>query len=336
MKKLIVSQPEENLTSHEVVGRENKTKLYLGVDVSKGSIDACLLPSNQTWHVATDDASLESWARELPGSISLVVMEATGGLELSVAAALGSRQFPVAIVNPLRASKFAKALNYRGKTDKIDAHVLALFAERMQPDAHPLPTEKQLEFNEVLSRRRQLVEMITAEENRLKQARGEKVRAHIRAHIAWMKGQKADCEAELGGLIDANPVWSEREELFRSVPGVGPITARTLIAEMPELGTLNGKAAAALTGLAPFPRESGKWFGKRFCSGGRAIVRTALHMATLSAIRCNAPIQEFYNRLVQHGKPHKVAMTACMRKLLGIINAMAKQKKKWETVHKNA
>ena len=336
MKKLIVSQPEENQTSQEVVAEENQTKLYLGVDVSKDSIDAHLLPSNQTWHVATDDASLDAWARELPGNVSLVVMEATGGLEIPGAAALGARQFPVAVVNPHRASKFGKSLNYRGKTDKIDAYVLALFAERIQPEARPLPTDKQMEFSETLARRRQLVDMIASEKNRLKQARGEKVRAHIRAHIAWMKGQQADCDAELGALIAANPAWVEQEKLLQSVPGVGPVTARTLIGEMPELGSVNTKEAASLVGLAPFPRESGKWFGKRFCSGGRAVIRKALHMAALTAKRWNPVIKEFYERLVRHGKSHKVALTACMRKLLSILNTMAKKNERWKNCAKSS
>jgi transposase len=303
--------------------------LYLGIDISKLWIDAHLLPTGQTWHVDNDQAALEAWADGLPCGLALIVMEATGGLEITVAAVLARRGLPVAIVNPRQVRNFARAMGLLAKTDKIDAHVIALFAERMRPTPRPLKDAQQQELDELLARRRQLVEMLAAEKNRLAQARCERVRTSVRSLIEAIERQMKDHDKELDGLIKHSPAWLERENLLKSVPGIGPVTARTLLADLPELGTLKRRQLSALAGVAPFTHQSGKWRGVSFCSGGRAAVRTALYMAALTGIRCNPVIKEFYQRLTVHGKPHKVAMVACMRKLLVILNVMARDGKLW-------
>jgi transposase len=304
--------------------------LYLGIDLSKHWLDAHLLPSGQTWHVATDQAALEAWIDALPPAITLVVMEATGGLETTVAALLARRGLDVAVVNPRQIHDFAKALGRRAKTDKLDAHVIALFAERMQPTARPFKEEQLQELDEMLARRRQLVEMLAGEKNRLAQARSPRVRASVESLIAWLERQIGERDRELGEAIKASPLWREREDLLQSAPCIGPVTARTLVAELPELGTLDRRQISALVGVACFTHQSGKWAGKSFCSGGRASVRAVLYMAALTGTRFNPVVKEFYQRLTAQGKPHKVAMVACMRKLLCILNAMVRNKKKWD------
>lgn len=287
-------------------------------------------PPARPWHVATDQAAMEAWIDVLPPEITLVVMEATGGLETTVAALLANRGLPVAVVNPRQIHDFAKAMGRRAKTDKLDAHVIALFGERMQPTARPLKEEQLQELDEMLARRRQLVEMLAGEKNRLAQARSPRVRASVASHIAWLEGQIEGRDKELSEAIKASPLWREREDLLQSAPGIGPVTARTLVADLPELGTLGRRQISALVGVACFTQRSGKWAGKSFCSGGRAAVRAALYMASLTGTRFNPVLKEFYQRLTAQGKPHKVAMVACMRKLLCILNAMVRDKKKWD------
>jgi transposase len=303
--------------------------LFLGIDLSKQWLDAHLLPSGQTWHVATDPAALELWAEALPHGLTLVVMEATGGLETAVAAVLAHRGFPVAIVNPRQMRDFARALGRLAKTDRLDARVIALFAERIRPVPRPLKDEQQRELDELLARRRQLIEMLAAEKNRLTQAHSKRVRTSIAKTIQWLERQIAGRDKEIDGLIKASPLWRERDDLLRSVPGIGPVTARTLAADLPELGQLSRRQIGALAGVAPFTHQSGRWHGQSFCSGGRAAVRTALYMATLTATRCNPVIRRFFERLKGQGKPHKVALVACMRKLLVALNAMLRNNKKW-------
>lgn len=310
--------------------------LYLGLDLSKLWLDAHLLPTGQSWHVATDQAALEAWIDGLPQGITLVVMEATGGLETTVAALLARRGLSVAVVNPRQIRDFAKAMGLRAKTDKLDARVIALFGERMRPVARALKDEQQQALDELLARRRQLVEMLAGEKNRLAQARTAPVRASVASHIAWLEQQVEERDRELGELIKASPLWREREDLLRTTPGIGPVTARTLVAELPELGTLKRRQIAALVGVACFTQRSGKWVGKSFCTGGRGAVRAALYMASLTGIRFNPVLQEFYQRLMAQGKPHKVAMVACMRKLLCMLNAMARSKEKWNLQLQNA
>jgi len=336
MKKMNAVKQTEVVVNAAPGAEKNQTSLVLGIDVSKEWIDACLLPSEQTWHVATDDASLKNWAKELPDDITLVVMEATGGLETPVAAAVAERGFPVAVVNPRPVRDFAKALNLLAKTDKLDARVIALFAQAIRPEARPLPDEKQQEFNELLARRRQLVEMLASEKNREKQARCKKVKASVQASIAWLQSQIKDVDRELTELIHANPVWHEREKLLRTMPGVGEGTARTLLAELSELGQLTRREVAALVGLAPFVHQSGKWRGKSFCTGGRRAIRRILFMAATTARQHNPVIQAFYERLRAQQKPYKVAMAACMRKMLVTLNTMVKNNEPWQLVQKNA
>lgn len=302
---------------------------YLGIDISKEWFDACLLPTGQTWHVSSEPDALVEWVNALPLTPTLVVMEATGGLETTVAALLADRGMAVAIVNPRQVRDFAKSMGILAKTDKIDARVIALFAERIRPEPRPLKDVQQRELDELLTRRRQLVEALTAEKNRLQQACAKSVRASIEAHIGWLERQLKKVDGGLDKLIKASPLWLEREDLLRSAPSIGPGTARVLLAELPELGSPNRHQISKLVGVAPLAHDSGKWKGKRFCSGGRAGVRTALYMAVLSGLRFNPVISGFYRHLIDLGKPAKVAMTACMRKLLTILNSMVKKKQKW-------
>jgi transposase len=336
LMKKTVAQERGNSVAKEsaLTDKENQPGLFLGIDISKASIDACLLPSKQTWHVERKFAKLEEWAASLPENISLVVMEATGNLERPVAVALVARKIPVAIVNPRQTRSFANALNIQAKTDLKDALVLAMYAKTIAPEARPLPTEKQFELEESLARRRQLVGMLASERNREEQAFGKKTLASIREHIVWLESRIQDCDKGITKAIAENSAWSELRELLESAPGVGPGTSRTLIIDLPELGALNRRQIAALTGVAPFDRQSGQWRGKSFCSGGRAAVRSMLHMATVSAVRWNRIIREFYERLKRQGKPYHVAMTACARKLLTILNTMVKKEEKWNPVQK--
>jgi len=257
----------------------SQNALYLGIDLSKAWLDAHMLPGDQTWHVATDAAMLEAWVKSLPASLTLVVMEATGGLETTVAALLASRGLPVAIVNPRQVRDFAKAMGLLAKTDRLDARVIALFAERIRPEPRALKNEQQQELDELMARRRQLVEMLAAEKNRLGQARSKRVRQSIEKAIVWLERQIEQRDKELDALIKASPLWREREELLISVPGVAHGTARTMTSDLPELGQLTRRQIGALVGIVPFVHQSGKWCGQSFCSGGRAAVRAMLYMA---------------------------------------------------------
>jgi transposase len=329
-KNAEISKPEEN------VAQEKQREVFLGIDVSKNWIDACLLPNKQTEHVDSDEKSLAEWAKTLPGNIALVVMEATGGLEIPVFAALAARHIPVAVVNPFQTHNFAKSLNLHKKTDKVDAETLALFAERMRPQARPFPTEQQRELDEILARRGQLTGMIASERNRKKQARNLEVCADIKTHIAWMESRVDDCDKKISGLIAENPAWNNLDELLQTMPGIGPGSAHALICHLPELGGMGRRGAASMTGVAPFEHQSGQWRGKSFCTGGRAVLRSMLFMAANSARRHNPPIREFYERLRARGKAHKVAIIACVRKMLGILVTMVKTNKKWKICAENS
>ena len=304
--------------------------LFLGIDLSKNWLDAHLLPTGQSWHVATEPAVLEAWVDPLPPGLTLIVMEATGGLETTVAALLAGRGLPVAGGNPRQVRDFAKAMGILAKTDKLDARAIALFAERIGPSPRPLKDEQHQDLDELLARRRQLVETLAGEKNRLGQARSKGVRVSLEAHIDWLERQIKKVDERLDTLIKASPMWREREDLLKSAPCVGPGTARTLVAGLPELGTLKRRQITALVGVVPYLRQSGKWKGKSFCSGGRAAVRAALYMAALTGIRFNPVVRGFYQRLIAQHKPHKVAMVACMRRLLNILNAMVRDNKKWD------
>jgi len=260
----------------------------------------------------------------------LVVLEATGGYEIPVAAALASAGVPVAVVNPRQIRDYARATGQLAKTDALDARLMALFAEAVQPEVRPLPTPEAQALGDLVTRRRQLVDMLGAERNRHQQARDLRLQRRIATHIRWLTKALAEIEADLATRIRSSPIWRERDNLLHSVPGVGDITAYTLIADLPELGHLDRRKIAALVGIAPFNRESGHWRGRRMIAGGRPAVRSVLYMATLTAVRFNPAIAHFYQRLTAAGRPKKVALTAAMRKLLTILNAMLRDQRPWQ------
>lgn len=302
---------------------------FVGIDVSKATLDVGFHPSKKTRQVANDDVGIEVLVRELVADKPvIVVMEATGGFEEQLAWALASAGVPVAVVNPRQVRDFAKAIGRLAKTDKIDALVLAHFGEAAQLKPTPLTNELTRELEAHVARRRQLVDMLTAERNRLPRAKG-RVKKDIEAHVDWLRKRLKDVDQDLGRLIRQSPAWREREELVRSVPGVGPVVSRTLLAELPELGTLSRGQLTALVGLAPFNCDSGQMRGKRRIWGGRASVRVALYMAALVGTRYNPVLKAMYGRLVALGKPKKVAVVACARKLLHILAAMVRGKKPW-------
>jgi transposase len=306
-------------------------RLFVGLDVAKHRVDAHLRPTDETLSVAADEAGLATLAQWLQSRTpALVVLEATGGYEISVAAALATVGIPVAVVNPRQIRDFARATGQLAKTDALDARAIALFAEAVHPPARPLATEQAQVLSELVTRRRQLVEMLGAETNRRHQVRDRQLQQRIDAHIQWLRQALAKLEEDLGDSVRSSPVWRERENLLTSVPGIGPVTAFTLIAELPELGLLDRRAIAALAGLAPMNRDSGTLRGRRMITGGRPTVRRALYMATVSALRCNPIIAGFYARLTAHGRPNKVALIAAMRKLLTILNAIVRDRTLWQ------
>ncbi|MFO8011008.1 MAG: IS110 family transposase [Dehalococcoidia bacterium] len=299
---------------------------YVGIDVAKKSIDVAVHLSNQRWNLTNDDEGIDQALSCLKGlEPALVVLEATGGLETALAAALTAAALPVVIVNPRQVRDFSKATGKLAKTDTIDARVLAHFAAAVKPVLRTLPDAETQEFATIVARRRQVVDMLTAERNRLGSAR-KPVKERIRAHIDWLEQELADINKDLDQSIRNSPVWREKENLLRRIKGIGPVVSRTLLAQLPELGTLNRKQIAALVGVAPLNRDSGQFRGKRTVWGGRASVRAVLYMATLTATRHNPTIAAFYARLTAAGKPKKLALTACMRKLLTILNAILKHR----------
>jgi len=306
------------------------TQIFVGIDVSKAQLDIALRPEGR-FAVSNDEAGcaqISERLRAMPPT--LVVLEATGGLEIPLTGVLAAAGVPVVVVNPRQVRDFAKAAGKLAKTDALDAQTLAHFAEVMRPEPRPLPNEQTQTLAAILTRRRQLVEMLTAEKNRLASARTA-VRKSLRAHIAWLERELAHTDRDLAHAIRESPVWREKEELLRSTPGVGPVMTTTLLANLPELGTLTGKQIAALAGVAPLNRDSGTLRGKRTVWGGRAQIRATLYMAALVAARFNPVIRAFYQRLCAAGKAKKVALTACMRKLLIILNAMLKHRTPWRT-----
>ncbi len=308
---------------------------HAGIDVSKARLDVCLLPEGETFSVANDTEGIEALLqrlREVSPELLLVVMEASGKYERPAAAAIAALGIAVAVVNPRQARDFAKAIGRLAKTDKIDAEVLARFAGAVGPRPSVLPDEEARALQAILARRRQTSEMLVAENNRLRMA-PEPVAERIRAHIKYLREDLAGIDGDLDEAVEASTTWKENETLLRGVPGVGPVLARTLIAELPELGGLPHKRLSALVGVAPFNRDSGILRGKREVWGGRAPVRAALYMGALVATRYNPAIREFYERLLAAGKPKKVALVACMRKLLSILNAMMRDHTSWQSTH---
>ena len=302
---------------------------YVGIDIAKAKLDIAVRPSGHQWVSAHDEAGIAELTTRLQAlQPQLIVVEATGGREIALVATLGAAALPVAVVHPRQVRDFACAIGQLAKTDALDAAVLARFAEVVHPTPRPLPDAATQEVSALLARRRQLVGMLTAERQRLETALPA-VRSHIQRHIAWLEEELAELERFLRERVQTSPLWREREDLVRSVPGIGPTTALTLLADLPELGRLDRKAIAALVGVAPLNCERGSWRGRRIVWGGRARVRTVLYMATLVATRHTPVIRDFYARLCAAGKPKKVALTACMHKLLLILNAMVRHGTPW-------
>ena len=303
--------------------------LYVGIDVSKAQLDVAERPSGERAvipHTEQDIAALvEQLGARRP---ACVVLEATGGLQAPLASALAIAGIPVAVVNPRQVRDFARATGQLAKTDAIDAQILARFAEAVRPAPRPLPDEATQAFSALLTRRRQLIEMLVAEQHRMRTA-PRPIQRQIQAHLTWLKQQLAMLDEDLTHRIQATPLWREQEDLLRSVPGIGPVVSRTLLGELPELGRLTHKQIAALVGVAPLNRDSGSLRGRRIIWGGRAVVRGVLYMSAVVAARRNPIIKAFYQRLRIAGKAPKVALVACMRKLLTILNAMVKHRTPW-------
>lgn len=302
----------------------------VGLDVAKLTLDVAIRPTGETWAVANDARGVAELVSRLQAlAPSVIVCEATGGYEQLAVTALAGAGLPVVVANPRQVRDFAKGTGQLAKTDALDAAILALFAERVHPTPRPLPDAAARLLDALLTRRRQLLEMLTAEKNRLGFA-PRPLHKGIRQHIRWLERQLDDVTGDLTTLIEASPVWQVKHNLLQSVPGIGPIVSAVLVGELPELGTLTHKQIAALVGVAPLARDSGQWRGKRCVWGGRAPVRTALFLAALCARRWNPAIRPFYDRLIAAGKPKKVALIACARKLLTIVNAMVRDNASWK------
>jgi transposase len=307
------------------------TDVFVGIDVSKDRLDVAARPSGESWQVANTEFGIATLVKRLAKlRPTLVVLEATGRLESAAVSALAVAGIPLAIVNPRQVRDFARSTGKLAKTDKLDAQLLARFADAVRPEPRPLPDETQQRIEALLVRRRQLLGMVTAERNRRRRA-PTLTRAEIDEHIAWLQVRVEAIEDELNKTIRSSPLWREKVALLRSVPGVGPMLAATIVAQLPELGVITHKEIAALVGVAPLNRDSGHWRGKRTIWGGRPQVRAALYMSALVATQFNPLIRPFYLRLLATGKPKKLALTACMRKLLTILNAIAHRGLPWRS-----
>jgi transposase len=309
--------------------------MMIGIDVAKDELVVAMNAQGDVHTHRNDEGGVRALVRQLTAvTPELVVVEATGGYELLCVSALATAGLPIVVVNPRQVRDFAKATGQLAKTDRIDARILALFGDRVRPPVRVLPDEQTRALEGVLTRRRQLLEMRTAESNRLAQLVGHGQRAvkqSLKKHIAYLDRELAMTDTELGRMIRESPVWRERDDLLQTVPGIGPVVARTLLGALPELGQLNRRAIAKLVGVAPLNRDSGTWRGRRSIHGGRASVRAAVYMAALVAARCNPVIKAFYHRLLATGKPKKVALIACTRKLLTIVNHMLRTGERWQT-----
>ena len=303
--------------------------IFVGIDVSKAQVDVAVRPTGERWVVSYDDAGVGELVSQMVDlDPALVLMESTGGLELSLVAALAAAALPVVVVNPRQVRDFARATGTLAKTDALDAAILAHFADVVRPSVRPLKDAETQVLNSLAARRNQVMTMLVSEKNRLGAAISA-VRPRIEAHITWLEQELADLDGGLRQTLRRSPVWREKDDLLRSVPGVGNQLSLTLLAYLPELGTLDRKQIAALVGVAPFNRDSGTLRGKRTVWGGRSRVRAVLYMGALVASRHNPIIRDFYQKLLAAGKPKKVALVACMRKLLVILNAMLKHRSPW-------
>lgn len=309
--------------------------MLVGIDVAKAELVVAVRPSGERWTTENNERGVRALVERLQHEpLELIVLEATGGYELLCVAALAAAKLPIVVANPRQVRDFAKATGQLAKTDRIDADILALFAERVRPPVRPLPDSEAQELDALLTRRRQLLEMLGAERNRLAQVFGrgkQTVKKSLKTHIAFLEHQLHSADADLNEAVRGSPAWRERDDLLQSVPGVGPVLSLTLLAELPELGRLSRREIAKLVGVAPLSRDSGTMRGRRFVQGGRASVRAVLYMGALVATRRNAVIRTFYLRLLAAGKPKKLALVACMRKLLTILNTMARTHETWRT-----
>lgn len=306
---------------------------WIGIDVAKASLDLHFLPAGQSKSLANNPTGHAQLRKLLPAADACrIVLEATGGYERLLVADLLDAGYHVAVVNPKRVRDFARALGLAAKTDRLDARVLALFAEKVQPAPAQKIPEKQAEIQQLVARRRQLIELRVMESNRLEVTRSKPARKSVEAVLKTLQRQIESIEEALESLVHSDDEWRQKTQILQSVPGLGGVTATTLVADMPELGKLNRQQISALVGLAPYNHDSGKHQGKRSIAGGRKSVRAVLYMAALSARRCNPVIKAFADRLAQHGKPFKVVLTACMRKLLVIVNALLKSQQPWKTI----
>ena len=304
--------------------------VFVGIDVGKAYLDVAVRPAGTHERLPNDEEGIARLVDRLRAARpTLVVLEATGGLEVPLTAALATVGLAVAVVNPRQVRDFAKAVGQLAKTDALDAHLLARFAEVVRPEPRPLPDADAQALSALLTRRRQVIGMLVAEQQRLATTVAA-LRPRVEAHIAWLRQERDDLDRQLRDRVRGSPVWREDDDLLQSVPGVGPVLATTLIAELPELGHLNRKQIATLVGVAPLNCESGILRGRRIVWGGRAQVRAALWMGTLVAVQHNPVLRQFYGRLVAAGKPKKVALTACMHKLLLILNALLRQRVRWQ------
>ena len=314
----------------------NQFPLFVGIDVSKDCLDVAVRPTGEAWQLPHNSRGINDLVERL-GELApqLVVLEATGGMEMALAGELAASKLAIAVVNPRHVRDFARAAGKLAKTDALDAQALAHFAEAMRPASRPLPDDASQELRALVARRRQLVEMITAEKNRFRTA-ASRIRPKVREHIRWLEESLKDLDRDMGDFMRSSPMWRDKDQLLRSTPGVGPVLSMTLLSDLPELGALNRGEIAALVGVAPFNRDSGALRGKRTVWGGRRQVWAALYMAALVATRYNPVLRDFYQRLCEAGKPKKVALTACMRKLLTILNVMVKHNRHWNPVTQNS
>jgi transposase len=317
-------------------GMGRLTKRWVGIDVAKGQLTVAVAPTSERWWTSADPAAISELVARLQDlKPQLVVLEATGGWELPLVGALAAAGLPVVAINPRQVRAFAQATGRSAKTDALDATVLAQFAAAVRPEPRPLADAAQRALAALLMRRRQVLDMLVAERNRqsvaVPQGVPNRVESQLRAHIAWLEQQLADLDQDLAERVRSSPVWQQRDQLLRSVPGVGPVLSATLLGDLPELGCLGRKQIAALVGVAPLNRDSGTRRGSRTIWGGRAAVRATLYMATVVAARWNPTIRAFYQRLLAVGKPKKVALVACMHKLLLICNAVLRHQAPWRT-----